>query len=96
MLPARTRKVVRMDILTVLITGAVLALIASAIRRGKSGMPWWGNWLAGIGGAVIGYWIAAQLGVAATNGIDWMRWIISVIVAIILLGLGGGFFHKRR
>ena len=58
-------------------------------------MPWWGNWLAGIGGAVIGYWIAAQLGVAATNGVDWIRWLISVIVAVILLGVGGALFKRR-
>ena len=39
-----------MGIFGSLIAGAVLALIASALRRGKSGMPWWGNWIAGIGG----------------------------------------------
>jgi hypothetical protein len=31
----------------------------------------------------IGYWIAAALGVEETRGIDWLRWIISIIVAVI-------------
>lgn len=84
-----------MGIIGALVAGAVLAIIASLLRRGKSGMPWWGNWLAGIGGAVIGYWLAVQLGVEATNGIDWIRWAISIVVAIVLLGVGGALFRKR-
>jgi len=84
------------EILWALVAGAVLAVIASMFERGKSGMPWWGNWIAGIGGAVIGYWLAAQLGVAETPGIDWIRWIVSIVVAVILLGAGGRFFAKKR
>ncbi len=78
-----------------LIAGAVLAIIASLLRRGKSGMPWWGNWLAGIGGAVGGFYLADALGVAETNGIDWIRWAISIVLAIILLGVGGSLFKKK-
>ena len=85
-----------MDILGILIIGAILAVIASLIQRGRSGMPWWGNWLAGIGGAVIGYWLAGLLGVEETDGIDWIRWAISIVVAVILLGVGGSMFGKRR
>ena len=34
---------------------------------------------------LIGYYVAAALGVEATKGIDWIRWIISIIVAAILV-----------
>jgi uncharacterized membrane protein YeaQ/YmgE (transglycosylase-associated protein family) len=78
-----------------LIAGAVLAIIASLIQRGKSGMPWWGNWIAGIGGALIGYWIAGLLGVDKTDGIDWIRWLISIAVAVVLLIVGGALWPKR-
>ncbi len=84
-----------MGLIGSLVAGAVIAIIASLIQRGKSGMPWWGNWIAGIGGAVIGYYLAALLGVESTGGLDWIRWIISVVVAVILLGVGGRFFGKR-
>ncbi len=84
-----------MGLMGALVAGALLAVIASLLRRGKSGMPWWGNWLAGIGGAVIGYYIAEALGVAATSGVDWVRWAISIGVAVLLLGVGGRFTHKR-
>ncbi len=42
-----------MDLMGALVAGALLAVIASLLRRGKSGMPWWGNWLAGIGGGFL-------------------------------------------
>lgn len=34
---------------------------------------------------LIGYYIAAALGVEATPGIDWVRWIISALVAAVLV-----------
>ena len=84
-----------MTLIGVLIAGAVLAIIASLIQRGSSGMPWWGNWIAGIGGALIGYFLAGLLGVKETDGIDWIRWLISVVVAVILLGVGRAVWPKR-
>jgi uncharacterized membrane protein YeaQ/YmgE (transglycosylase-associated protein family) len=41
--------------------------------------------LCGIGGVLIGYYVAGALGVEATRGIDWIRWIISIILAAILV-----------
>lgn len=84
-----------MSIIGSLIAGAVLAIIASLIQRGSSGMPWWGNWIAGIGGALLGYWIASLLGVEETGGVDWIRWLISIVVAVILLGVGRAVFAKK-
>jgi len=84
-----------MSIVGSLIAGAVLAIIASLIQRGSSGMPWWGNWIAGIGGALLGYWIAGLLGVEETDGVDWIRWLISIVVAVILLGVGRALFSKK-
>jgi uncharacterized membrane protein YeaQ/YmgE (transglycosylase-associated protein family) len=39
----------------------------------------------GIAGVLIGYYVAAALGVKETGGIDWIRWIISIILAAILV-----------
>ncbi len=85
-----------MGFLGALVAGAVVAIIASLLRRGKNAMPWWGTWLAGIGGALIGYSVAAQLGVAETGGVDWIRWIISVVLAIILISLGERVFGRKK
>ena len=32
---------------------------------------------------LIGYYLAAALGVEAMRGIDWIRWIISIAVAAV-------------
>ena len=84
-----------MTLIGSLVAGAVLAIIASLIQRGSSGMPWWGNWIAGIGGALLGYWLAGLFGVAETDDIDWIRWLISIVVAVILLGIGRALWSKR-
>ena len=84
-----------MGIVGSLVAGAVLAIIASLIQQGSSGMPWWGNWIAGIGGALIGWFLADLLGVKETDGIDWIRWLISIVVAVVLLGVGRAVWPKR-
>ena len=84
-----------MSLIGSLVAGAVLALIASLIQRGSSGMPWWGNWIAGIGGALIGYFLADLLGVDKTDGVDWIRWLLSIVVAVILLGIGRAVWPKK-
>ena len=84
-----------MSLIGSLVAGAVLALIASLIQRGSSGMPWWGNWIAGIGGALIGYFLADAFGVEKTDGVDWIRWLLSIVVAVILLGVGRALWSKR-
>ena len=85
-----------MTLIGSLVAGAVLAIIASLIQRGSSGMPWWGNWIAGIGGALIGYFLADLLGVDKTDGVDWIRWLLSIVVAVILLGIGRALWSSRR
>ena len=40
-----------------------------------------------------GSWLAGLFGVASTTGIDWIRWIFSVIAAMILINV---FIAIRR
>src|SRR3954468_14670493 len=51
--------------------------------------------LCGIAGVVVGWHAAAGLGVAATNGIDWTRWIVSVLVAALFCD-GWRESHRRN
>ena len=39
--------------------------------------------------------MAAALGVEATKGIDWTRWIISIIVAAILVVVAASVTGRR-
>ena len=45
---------------------------------------------------LIGYYLAAALGVAATPGIDWVRWIISVLLAAVLVMIASSLTGVRR
>jgi uncharacterized membrane protein YeaQ/YmgE (transglycosylase-associated protein family) len=74
------------EIIGVLVAGLIIGLLGKFVAPGdRDNIPLWLTLLCGIGGVLIGYYVAAALGVEATNGIDWIRWIISIIVAAILV-----------
>ncbi len=75
-----------MEIIGLLIAGIIIGLLGKFVAPGdKDNIPIWLTLLCGIGGVLIGYYVAAALGVDATDGIDWLRWIISIILAAILV-----------
>jgi len=74
------------EIIGVIIAGIIIGLLGKFFAPGnRDNIPLWLTVLCGIGGVLIGYYVAAALGVEATKGIDWIRWIISIIVAAILV-----------
>ncbi|MDP9219145.1 MAG: GlsB/YeaQ/YmgE family stress response membrane protein [Actinomycetota bacterium] len=73
------------DIIGVIIFGAVIGVLARLVLPGKQAVGMLATVVIGIVGALLGYWIAAQLGVDSTKGIDWIRWIISIAVAAVLV-----------
>lgn len=68
-----------------IIAGIIIGALARLALPGKQDTPWWLHLLVGIAGVYIGYWLAAVVGVAETSGIDWLRWIISIVVAAVVL-----------
>jgi uncharacterized membrane protein YeaQ/YmgE (transglycosylase-associated protein family) len=83
------------EIIGVIIFGAVIGVIARLVRPGpqKIGMLW--TVIIGIVGALLGYLISGWLGVQDTDGIDWIRWVISIVAAVILLGVYLGLTGKN-
>jgi uncharacterized membrane protein YeaQ/YmgE (transglycosylase-associated protein family) len=74
------------EIIGVIVAGIIIGLLGKFFAPGnRDNIPLWLTVLCGIGGVLIGYYVAAALGVEATKGIDWIRWIISIIVAAILV-----------
>jgi uncharacterized membrane protein YeaQ/YmgE (transglycosylase-associated protein family) len=73
------------DIIGVIIFGAVIGVLARLVLPGKQAVSMLMTVIIGIVGALLGYWIAAQLGVDSTKGIDWIRWVISIAVAAVLV-----------
>ena len=85
-----------MEIIGVIIAGIIIGLLGKFFAPGnRDNIPLWLTVLCGIGGVLIGYYVAAALGVEATKGIDWIRWIISIIVAAILVIIAATVTGRR-
>ena len=75
-----------MEIIGLIVAGLIIGLLGKFVAPGaRDNTPLWLTVLCGIGGVLIGYYVSGALGVAATPGIDWMRWIISIILAAVLV-----------
>ena len=76
--------------------GIIIGLLGKFFAPGdRDNIPLWLTVICGIGGVLIGYYLAAALGVEATRGIDWIRWIISIIVAAILVMIAASVTARR-
>ena len=81
------------EIIGIIIVGAIVGALARLFMKGEQPIGVLVTIILGALGAWIGTWIAGLLGVADTKGIDWIRWIISILVAIgfisVYLGIQG-------
>ncbi|WP_328539503.1 GlsB/YeaQ/YmgE family stress response membrane protein [Streptomyces sp. NBC_00344] len=88
-----------MSWLWAIVVGLVLGVIARAIIPGKQQIPLWLTVVFGILGSVLGNWAATGLGVNDTGGIDWIRHLLQLIGAVIVVGVGDqvwGAIRGRR
>jgi uncharacterized membrane protein YeaQ/YmgE (transglycosylase-associated protein family) len=86
-----------MDVIGVIVAGIIIGLLGKWFAPGsRDNTPLWLTILCGVGGVIIGYYLAAALGVEATPGIDWVRWIISIIVAAALVMIAASVTGARR
>lgn len=75
-----------MDIIILLIAGLIIGLLGKFVAPGdRDNIPIWLTLLCGVAGVLIGYYLAKALGVGETNGPDWLRWVISIAVAAVLV-----------
>lgn len=71
-----------MSLIISLIIGGIVGWLASIVMKTNAQMGWIANVLVGVGGSVLGYWIAGLLGIAPT-GI--LRFVIAVAGAALLI-----------
>ena len=75
-----------MEIIGLIVAGLIIGLLGKFVAPGsRDNTPLWLTLLCGIGGVLIGYYVSGALGVKETAGIDWIRWIISIILAAVLV-----------
>ncbi|NUU22733.1 MAG: GlsB/YeaQ/YmgE family stress response membrane protein [Streptomycetaceae bacterium] len=83
------------DVIGLIIAGFIIGVLARLFLPGKQSIGMLATIGVGIVGTMLGYAIAAGLGVEETRGIDWLRWIISVAVSMVLVSLVTGFLRKK-
>jgi uncharacterized membrane protein YeaQ/YmgE (transglycosylase-associated protein family) len=84
-----------LNILWAIIAGLIIGLIAKAIVPGRQNIPLWLTIVLGIVGALIGNWLAAVFGVRFTGGIDWIRHILQIGAAAVLIAIVAPMWMRR-
>jgi uncharacterized membrane protein YeaQ/YmgE (transglycosylase-associated protein family) len=84
-----------LNILWAIITGLIIGLLAKLVVPGRQAIPLWLTIVLGIVGALIGNWLAALFGVRFTGGIDWIRHLLQIAAAAVLIGIVAPMWMRR-
>jgi uncharacterized membrane protein YeaQ/YmgE (transglycosylase-associated protein family) len=86
-----------MEIIGVIVAGIIIGFLGKWVAPGdRDKTPVWLTILCGIAGVIVGWCVAAGLGVEATSGIDWIRWIVSILVAAVFVMAAATISGRRR
>jgi uncharacterized membrane protein YeaQ/YmgE (transglycosylase-associated protein family) len=82
------------ELIGLIIFGAVIGALARLFMKGSQpiGILW--TILLGALGALAGSFLAGLIGVEDTSGIDWIRWVISIVMAIVFISIYMGATNK--
>lgn len=79
-----------------IIVGAIIGALGKFIAPGdKDNIPIWAVVLCGIGGILLGAVIYGAFGGDGSAGIDWTRWIVAIITAVVLTMIASAILSKR-
>lgn len=82
-------------IISALVIGAIIGMLARLIVPGRQGIPIWLTIVIGIIGAIVGTFLAQVVGVAVTAGIDWIEIAMQVAVAAVGVAIAAGAYGRR-
>ena len=86
-----------MEIIGVIIAGIIIGVLGKFVAPGdKDNIPIWLTILCGIGGVIIGWFIYTALGGDGSPGIDWVRWLIAIAVAAVLVVIASTLTGRNR
>jgi uncharacterized membrane protein YeaQ/YmgE (transglycosylase-associated protein family) len=75
-----------MEIIGVLIAGVIIGLLGKFVAPGdKDNIPLWLTILCGIAGVVVGWFVYSAFGGDRTDGVDWVRWLVAIVMAAIFV-----------
>ncbi len=76
-----------MSFLWAVVAGLVIGLLARLLLPGRRPVPLWLTVVLGVIGAVAGNALAGAIGVRHTDGVDWVRHLLQIGVAAVLITL---------
>ena len=75
-----------MEIIGVIVAGIIIGLLGKFVApRSRDNIPLWLTLLCGIAGVIIGWYLYTAFGGNGSPGIDWVRWLIAIAVAAVLV-----------
>jgi uncharacterized membrane protein YeaQ/YmgE (transglycosylase-associated protein family) len=83
-------------IITAIIIGAIIGVLGRLLVPGRQHMSALLTIVVGIIAALLGSFIAGQLGVRDTAGVDWTELLIQVVLAAIGVAIVAGVSGRRR
>jgi uncharacterized membrane protein YeaQ/YmgE (transglycosylase-associated protein family) len=86
-----------MEIIGVIIAGIIIGLLGKFVAPGdKDNIPIWLTILCGIGGVILGWFIYTAFGGDGSPGIDWVRWLVAIAVAAVLVVIASTVTGRSR
>ena len=86
-----------MEIIGVIVAGIIIGLLGKFVAPGdRDNIPIWLTILCGIGGVIIGWYVYAAFGGGHTSGVDWVRWIVAILVAAVLVVIASALTGRSR
>ncbi len=84
------------SIISAIVIGAIIGVLGRLALPGKQNISLVLTIAVGIVAALIGTAIAGAIGVANTNGIDWVEHILQVILAAVGVAIVAGASGRNR
>jgi uncharacterized membrane protein YeaQ/YmgE (transglycosylase-associated protein family) len=82
-------------IISAIVIGAIIGILARLVLPGRQAISLLMTIIIGIAAALLGTWLAQEVGVATTDGIDWIEIVFQVGLAAIGIGLFSGLGRRR-
>ncbi len=83
-------------IITTIVVGLILGVLGRLLAPGEQKIPFWLTIVVGIVAAFLGNLLAGAFGVRDTPGIDWIRHVFQVVVAVIGVVAAAGIWGKVK
>ena len=83
-------------IISAVVIGAIIGALARLVLPGKQSIGILLTIVVGIVAALIGTFIARAVGVATTNGIDWIELLFQIVLAVVGVGIVAGIKGGSR